>query len=140
MLAFYWIMEAIWFLLYIGAFFAIETATDITDGLIHQTAIGLSFAHMLMWAAVLYAMDAKARPIIAIAFLGVIATDVESTLHAALHLWQTIPAYYWAFIINLTVSSFGLFISMYALLWYVVHIYEQMGKTKSSQKYASMND
>ena len=140
MLGLYWFMEGLWFLLYIGAFFAIETGTDITDGLIHQTAIGLSFAHMLMWAAVLYAMDAKARPIIAIAFLGVIATDVESTLHAALHLWQTIPAYYWAFAVNLTVSSFGLFISMYALLCYVIHIYEHMGKTESTNRYEKIND
>ena len=136
MLTFYWVLEAVWVLYYLGAMFAIETQTDITAGFIHQVAIGLSAFHMSMMAVVLYAMDSKARPQIALGFVAVIITDLTSTLHAALHLWQTIPEYMWSFYVNLTISSFGLFISCYALLWYFTHLYTHLGKIEN--KYNQM--
>ena len=134
-LATYWVLECAWFALFVGSMFAVETATWGAEGEALQTALALNFAHMLMWPAVFYMMDSKtkAKPMAAIFFLGVIATDTQSTLHAALHLWQT-ETYYWAFILDMTVASFALFISIYALIWYFVQLYTQLGAA-SENKY-----
>jgi len=139
MLGFYWFLEAVWAIYYLGAMFAIETGTDLAQGLVHQTAIGLSAFHFSMMGVVLYAMDTKARPQIALGFLVVIITDLTSTLHAAVHLWNTIPAYFFAFILNVTISSFGLCISLYALLWYFSHLYSELGRLESGNKYERLH-
>jgi len=104
-LGFYWFFEACWFLLFAASYAAIEMATELPDGLVYQVAIlGCAF-HAALLACVLYAMESKANPAIALGILLVIITDSMRTLHAGLHLSHVHPGYDWKAVLEQPVST-----------------------------------
>lgn len=121
----YWALEVAWAIAYVGCVIAIEAATHGADGLPHQTAIAVNALHFTMMAVVLYALDSKARKLIVLGFVAVLITDATAVLHDGLHLWHTTEQFYFAFILNMCISSFGLFISLYALSWFLWRLAER---------------
>jgi len=129
------VLDVLYFLYYVGGMIAIMVNTDTVLGAPHQIAFSFSAFHFALFAVVLAAMETKARPQIALGFLLVMATDLTGTLFAALHLAH-VPDFRWAYAVNLSISIFGLSITVYALLWYFTHLYRRLGSTSSTNKYA----
>jgi hypothetical protein len=138
MLAIYWLLDIIYFLYYVAGMIAIMVDTDTVLGAPHQIAFSFSAFHFVLFGVVLYAMDARARPHIALGFMIPLATDLTGTLFAAIHL-SHVPDFRWAYYINLSISIYGLCISVYALLWYFTHLYRKLGSTSSTNKYERYN-
>jgi phosphotransferase system glucose/maltose/N-acetylglucosamine-specific IIC component len=115
----YFFFEILWVLLWFGCALAIIIKTELEHNLYNIIAIIVAPLHLFVLAAVLYAISKEAERIGAVAGLVfAVMVDTVLMLHIGLHLKDTEAELRWTFILNAVVAAVGLFISVYAIVWY----------------------
>lgn len=115
---FYFYLESLWVLLFATSIILIMAATGDGGEAYRITIFFTAFHIVALPQAMLYAFDDGKRWII-LGFIMCIITDLASLLDVTLHFPEP-RLYQWAWILMLLVPTYGLFISLYAFIWYAV--------------------
>jgi hypothetical protein len=110
----YFALEVVWVLFYLVGVLLVELGTSVET---YQTAHALNAFHFALVPVVLYSAD-NGRGQVLLNFAAVCITDLQSVLHASMATQEVS----WAYAIRHATASYGMFISIYALMWYMAVI------------------
>jgi hypothetical protein len=110
---------------------ALESLTTGTVEESYEINNTLLVFHAFALGAVVYYVEAGVNIAMLIPLITVVATDIGSIVHVAIHIPKTIQ---WAWNLVIFIPSFGLFLDVFAIVWvvYVVYVKKIVFKHKKS--------
>lgn len=116
----YFVLEVIWFLLWLANMLSIEALTSGTTSESYEISNTLLAFHGFTVGALVYYVEGGTLAIMLLPAVMTLGTDINAVIHVVLHASHTSQ---WAWVLLLTIPIFGIVLDIYALFWIVYCVF-----------------
>lgn len=121
----YFVLEVVWFLMWIGTMISIETLISGADSESYESSNTLLAFHGFTVGAVIYYLEGGELLIMLLPIGMTLGTDLNAVIHVILHTPHTVQ---WGWGLLLAIPIFGIVLDVYALIWAIYCVFvEKIG-------------